>query len=95
MIMKILKMETMKVVAGAIGALIVVLVINVGIIAIGEIPTLALLVAIIGNWFIRTRKKVDDYEMKCSNPILSCKKELNQEDLDKLPDSIKQRLGLK
>lgn len=97
MIMKILKMETMKVIAGLFGALVVVSVINVGIIAIGEIPTLALLVAIIGNWFIRTRKKVDDYEKKCSNPILSCKnkKELNQEDLDKLPDSIKQRLGLK
>lgn len=95
MIMKILKMETMKVIAGLFGALVIIAVIDISIIAIGEIPTLALLVSIIGNWFIRTRKKVNEYQNKCNQQVLYCKKELNQEDLDKLPDSIKQRLGLK
>nr|DAY65815.1 MAG TPA: hypothetical protein [Caudoviricetes sp.] len=93
--MKILKMETMKVIAGLFGALVIIAIIDISIIAIGEIPTLSLLVAIIGNWFIRTRKKVNEYEKKCNHQVLYCKKELNQEDLDKLPYSIKQRLGLK
>lgn len=83
----------------AIPALIVVYIINAVISAFGEITALIIITGIMTIPVIIIKNKVEKYQ--ASLPSVedikfqcSSTRELNQEDLNNLPDSIKAKLGI-
>lgn len=83
----------------AIPALIVVYIINTAISAFGEIVAFTIITGIMAIPIILVKKKVEKYQ--ASLPDIedikfqcSSIKILNQEDLNNLPDSIKEKLGI-
>ena len=83
----------------AIPALIIVLFINVVISVFGEITALIIMTGIMSIPVIIVKTKVEKYQASLQNVEdikfqCSSIRELNQEDLNNLPDSIKKKLGI-
>lgn len=83
----------------AIPVLIIVYIINAVISIFGEITAFTIMIGIVAIPVIIIKNKVEKYQASLQNVEeikfqCSSTRELNQEDLNNLPDSIKEKLGI-